>query len=92
MFRTRSPPCAAASSPPSSKRCRDAYAAQRRSSDDHDRKICDAVRLVVREEIRMPSAKGLIGGFGVWGFAGFWGLAGGFLAKCAGGIPANRGL
>ena len=45
MFRTRSPPCAAASSPPSSKRCRDAHAAQRRSSDDHDRKICDAVRL-----------------------------------------------
>src|SRR5271157_3081746 len=46
MFRTRSPPCAAASSPPSSKRCRDAHAAQRQSSDDHDRKLCDAVRLV----------------------------------------------
>ena len=45
MSRTRSPPCAAASSPPSSKRCRDAHAAQHRSSDDHDRKICDAVRL-----------------------------------------------
>ena len=45
MFRTRSPLCAAASSPPSSKRCRDAHAAQRRSSDDHDRKLCDAVRL-----------------------------------------------
>ena len=45
MSRTRSPPCAAASSPPSSKRCRDAHAAQHRSSDDHDRKICDAVRI-----------------------------------------------
>jgi hypothetical protein len=45
MFRTRSPPCAAASSPPSSKRCRDAHAAQRPSPDDHDTETCDVVRL-----------------------------------------------
>ena len=44
---------------------------------------------VVREEFRTPWATGLIGGFGVLGFAVFWGLAVGFLAKCAGGIPAN---
>ena len=46
MSRTRSPPCAGASSPPSSKRCRDAHAAQRLSSDDHHTEICDAVRLL----------------------------------------------
>jgi len=46
MSRTRSPPCAVASSPPSSKRCRDAHVAQRQSSDNHNRELCDAVRLI----------------------------------------------